>query len=79
MHDKALSLHVIFMLLPLLTNQYREEHGEILSTIANIVDEGKLRPLIDVSKFTLAQTSDAHAHFESWKANGKVVLSVREM
>ena len=76
MHNKALSLHVVFMLLPILKNQHREEHGKILSEISQIVDAGKLRPLIDPHRFTLETVSEAHALLESGKAQGKVVVSI---
>lgn len=76
MHNKALSLHVVFMLLPILKNQEREAHGKILSEIAKIVDEGKLKPLIDPHEFTLETANDAHALLESGKAQGKVVISI---
>lgn len=76
MHNKALSLHVVFMLLPILTHQGRNAHGAILANIAKLVDEGKLKPLIDSHHFTLDTVSDAHAFLESGKAQGKVVLSV---
>jgi len=76
MHSKALSLHAVFMLLPLLKNQNREAHGEILSKIAAIVDEGQLKPLIDPHQFTLETVADAHAFLESGKAQGKVVISI---
>ncbi len=76
MHSKALSLSAVFMLLPILKNQDREAHGKILSDIAKIVDEGKLKPMIDSHKFTLETISEAHALLESGKAQGKVVLSM---
>lgn len=76
MHSKSLSLHVVFMLIPILLNQGREAHGEILTTVAKIVDEGKLKPLIDPHKFTLETVADAHALLESGKAKGKVVISI---
>lgn len=76
MHNKALSLHVVFMLLPILKNQGREAHGQILAEIAKIVDEGKLKPLIDPHQFTLATVADAHTLLESGKAQGKVVISI---
>lgn len=76
MHNKALSLHVVFMLLPILKNQGREEHGVILTELAKIVDEGKLKPLIDTHEFTLETVGEAHALLESGKAQGKVVISV---
>lgn len=77
MHDKALSLHVVFMLLPILNNEGREAHGQILSKIADIVDEGKLKPLIDARQFTLETVAQAHELLESGQAQGKVVLSIK--
>src|SRR3990167_179425 len=78
MHNKALSLHVVFMLLPILKNQNREAHGKILSEIAKIVDEGKLKPLIDPHQFTLETVANAHALLESGKARGKIVISISD-
>jgi len=76
MHSKSLTLSVVFMLLPILKNKGRAAHGEILTQIASIVDEGKLKPLVDPQRFTLATISDAHALLESGKALGKVVVSI---
>lgn len=76
MHNKALSLHVVFMLLPILKNQNRQAYAEILSRIAEIVDEGKLKPLIDPHTFTLETIADAHRLVESGKSRGKVVISI---
>ena len=77
MHNKGLSLHVVFMLLPILTGIGREEHGKILSKVAEIVNQGKIKPLIDPHQFTLDQIGDAHKLLESGKAQGKVVLSIQ--
>lgn len=76
LHNKALSLHVVFMLLPLLKNKNREKHGKILTEIAKIVDEKKLKPRIDPMHFTLSKVGEAHAFLESGNAKGKVVLSI---
>jgi NADPH2:quinone reductase len=76
MHAKSLTLSVVFMLNPLLKNQGRAAHGEILKQIAAIADEGKLKPIVDGHQFTLSTISDAHALLESGKAHGKVVVSV---
>lgn len=76
MHGKSLSLHVVFMLLPLLTNQGRESHGIILSKIAEIVDAGQLKPLLDPNKFSLERVAAAHEFLESGKAHGKIVISI---
>lgn len=76
MHNKALSLHVVFMLLPILNNRGREAHGQTLSQIAQIVDAGKLKPIVDPHQFTLETVSQAHQFLESGKALGKVVISM---
>lgn len=76
MHMKGLTLHCTLMLLPLLNNQHREHHGEILEKIAKIVDEGKLKPQVDAHHYTLAEVAEAHALFESGKADGKIVITI---
>lgn len=76
MHNKALSLHVVFMLLPLLMNKGREQHGKILEKIAKLADENKLKPLIDPHRFTLAEADKAHSLLESGQAQGKVVIAI---
>ena len=76
MHMKGLSLHVVFMLIPMLHDVGRERHGEILREAAHLAEAGKLRPRLDPSDFNLAQMADAHRHLESGKAVGKVVVTV---
>lgn len=72
---KSGSLHVVFMLLPLLYNFNREKHGEILEKIARMVDNNQIRPLVDPHQFSFADVDQAHAYLESGKAIGKVVIS----
>ena len=52
--------------------------GEILRETAELVDAGKLKPLIDSARFTFAQVNDAHAFFESKKHVGKIVLEAED-
>ena len=73
-HFKGLSLHVVFMLIPMLHNFRRETHAEILRQLAVIVDSGGLKPVLDETTFSLEQAGDAHARLESRKAMGKVVI-----
>jgi NADPH2:quinone reductase len=75
-HFKGLSLHVVFMLIPMLHNYKREQHGEILTRLAEIVDTGKLKPVLDVQNFSLGEISKAHDRLESGKAMGKVVVTI---
>ena len=73
-HFKGLSLHVVFMLIPMLHDFQRESHAQILKELAQIVDAGGLRPVLDESNFPLAEATQAHARLESGQAMGKVVI-----
>ncbi|MEO1696645.1 MAG: zinc-dependent alcohol dehydrogenase family protein [Planctomycetota bacterium] len=73
-HFKGLTLHVVFMLIPMLHDRGREEHRAILERLAEIVDGGGLRPVLDAEPFTLERIGDAHARLESGRAMGKVVV-----
>ncbi len=75
-HFKGLSLHVIFMLIPMLHNYKRNIHGEILSNLAEIIDAGKMRPILDKKDFKLEEVGLAHKHLESGSAVGKVVVTL---
>lgn len=76
-HMKGLSLHVVFMLIPMLHNQGREAHGKILSEVASIVDSGGLKPILTEQQFSLSETAQAHSYAESGKGMGKVVISIQ--
>lgn len=75
-HFKGASLHVIFMLIPMLHNHNRDVHGAILAELAGLVDAGKLKPILDEPKFGLEEVGDAYARLASGKAIGKVVIDV---
>ncbi len=75
-HFKGLSLHVVFMLIPMLHNLRREEHGRILTQLAELVDAGALKPLLDTPRFQLEEVAQAHARLSSGKTMGKVVIDV---
>ncbi|MGP0566280.1 MULTISPECIES: zinc-dependent alcohol dehydrogenase family protein [unclassified Nitrospina] len=74
MHIKGLSLHLVFMLLPMITGEKRADHGHILSVVARLADSGKLKPLIHEKRFRYAEANEAHALFASNKHTGKIVL-----
>ncbi len=73
-HFKGLSLHVVFMLIPMLHNHKRAAHGKILTHLTQIIEAGNLKPLLDEHRFSLEEVGKAHAHLESGKAIGKVVI-----
>ena len=73
-HFKGLSLHVVFMLIPMLHNFRRADHGEILRILAQIIEAGGLTPVLDETHFTLEEAGQAYARLESRQAMGKVVI-----
>jgi alcohol dehydrogenase len=75
-HFKGLSLHVVFMLIPMLHDHKREQHGAILAKLSEIVDAGALHPLLDDTRFGLADAGKAYDRLTSGQAIGKVVVKV---
>ena len=74
LHARGLNLHAVFMLLPMLYNQGRAAHAEILRAAARLVEQGALRPVLDEHRFSFAEAGAAHRYLESGAAIGKVVL-----
>ena len=74
MLQKSLSLHVVFMLLPLISGHGLAMYHHALSEAASLVDQGKIKPRIDPTQFTFSEVGAAHAFLESGQAKGKVVL-----
>jgi len=48
----------VFVLMPMLTGNRRSHHGDVLKIATRLVEEGKLRPLVDPRHFTLDQAID---------------------
>ncbi|WP_394147820.1 zinc-dependent alcohol dehydrogenase family protein [Shewanella atlantica] len=72
---KSLSFHSVLMLIPLVEGINRRSHGEILTKIAELVDLGIVKPLLDDSDFTIWEVAKAHARLESGEAVGKIALT----
>jgi NADPH:quinone reductase len=66
----------VFTLLPLLTGEGLEHHGEILGHAARLAADGKLRPMLDPHRFTLAEVDAAHALMAGGQARGKIAVDV---
>lgn len=66
----------VFTLLPLLTGEGIEHHGDILRQAARLAADGKLRPMLDPQRFTLAEANAAHARMGSGQARGKIAVDV---
>lgn len=74
LHMKAASLHLVFMLVPIVYGIDRARHGRILTQAAGLVDAGKLAPLIDEQRLSFERIGEAHAFAESGEQVGKVVV-----
>lgn len=72
-HAKALTLHAIFLLLPLLSGQGRAQLGTTLERLANLIDEGKLQGL-PVVQAGMSDVADIHRRYEAGKLPDKTVL-----
>jgi NADPH:quinone reductase-like Zn-dependent oxidoreductase len=72
---RAATYSGVFTLLPLLTDEGREHHGEILRRVAALAEAGRLAPILDPRRFTLDTAEAAHAAVAAGPA-GKVVVEI---
>lgn len=68
----------VFTLLPLLTGKGRSHHGEILTTVADLVDTGWISPRLAPQRFDLSGVSTALDIVASGAGIGKIVIDVSE-
>jgi len=73
---RAASYSGVFTLLPLLTCEGRERHGEIMTEAAKLIEADRLKPKLDPRTFEFANAADAHDLVGSQSAQGKVVVDV---
>lgn len=66
----------VFTLLPLLTGDGLEHHGEILREAAELVDGGKLSPRLADETFGWTTAMDAYRHVEDPARTGKAVVDL---
>lgn len=76
MYVKGINLFSVLMLIPLMTGKGRAHYGQILSNIKDLVENGKMRPLIHSEVFSWSNITDAHKLVESGKQKGKVVVRI---
>jgi len=64
----------VFTLMPLLTGDHRDHHGDIVAQAAALADRGQLFPRLHSTTFTLDNINDAYHLVETGTATGKVVV-----
>lgn len=74
LHNKGATLHLEFVLLPLLTGAGRARHGEILTALARRIDQGELQPLFDPEVFAFRDVGAAHRKLQDHRVCGKIRL-----
>ena len=73
---RAATYSGVFTLLPLLSGEGRQRHGDILREAAALVDAGLITPRLDAHRFTLATVGQAHDLVATGQGRGKVVVDV---
>ena len=73
---RSASLHGVFVLHPMIGNEGRKHHSDILKETTKLIEEGKLKPIIDPRKFTLDNAMEAHKAVSDGSAIGKIVVDV---
>lgn len=75
---KAATYSGVFTLMPLLTGQSRQHHGDILSKASVLTEQGLLKIRVDPQQFDFAHIEQAYKKVASAANAGKVVVEVRE-
>ena len=73
---RAATYSGVFTLLPMLTGEGREHHGDILREATRLVEAGKVRPQLDPRHFTLETVCDAYRALKAGPVAGKLVVDV---
>jgi len=73
---RAASYSGVFTLLPLLTGEGREHHGEIMAEAARLIETGEVKPRLDPREFSFANADEAHQAVQLQSTEGKIVVGV---
>lgn len=78
-HAKSLTLHAVFMLLPLLTEktgagQGRKVHGEFLAELSEKIDAGLVH-VPEAEERQMSDVADIHRAYEAGELKNKVVMT----
>lgn len=73
-HAKAISLHAVFILIPMVHGIERERHSIILKNISTLIEKNQLRIHRDKRQFAFHEIGEAHRYMEARQALGKISL-----
>ena len=73
---RGASFSGVFTLLPLLTDEGRAHHGDILRQTAKLVEAGELLPRVDGRRFTLHTVCDAYRAIAAGHTGARLVIEM---
>ena len=73
---RAATYSGVFTLLPLLINEGRPQHGQILREAKRLCDAGKITPKVDPRRSTLETVGEAYRAIKAREINGKLVVDI---
>lgn len=66
----------VFTLYPLLSGEGKKHHGEILKEASRLIEEGKIKIMLDENSYLLEQVNEAYDLLENNLAMGKIALEI---
>ena len=73
---RAASYSGVFTLLPILSGKGRAHHGDIMREATAMAEKGKLRVIVDPTRFDFDNATEAHIAIENRTAKGKLVVEI---
>ena len=73
---RAATYSGVFTLLPLISGKGRANHGAIMREATRLVEEGKIKVLLDPRRFTLDNVDEAYQAIADGRGNGKLVVDI---
>jgi NADPH2:quinone reductase len=73
---RAATYSGVFTLLPMLSGEGRQHHGDILRETAKLVDADRMKPTLDPHRYNLDSVMDAYRAIEQRQTIGKVVIDI---
>lgn len=74
-HAKALTIHAVFMLLPLITGNGRKAHGDFLAWLANEIESGSIQTPVMQEKMA-SEVAEVHRSYEAGKLKIKTAFVI---
>lgn len=74
---RCATLSGVYVLYPMISGTGRAHHGDILREATRLVEEGKVKPLLDEREYHFSDALKAHHDQESGRITGKLVISIQ--